>query len=373
MSKTGAQQIYQRPIAVLAAGGSGGHLTPAKMIGDALRVHEWEVVVFTDIRGKSHASSDFPFPLFATASATNPRGLVNKALAAGKITLGVYQAVKLLRRIRPQLVLGFGGYPSFPAAFAARLLGIPLALHEQNTVMGRANRMLAKMADTIYCGFDSPRLTPKAAEKKLVTVGNPVPRSLKSMEPPPTLSETSRFNLTVYGGSQGAKIFSDVVPAAIARLPQDFRRRIDLVQQCRDEDRPWVEKQYRDIGFQPTALTPYIQDLPARLKDTHLAICRSGAGTVSWLMAAGRKAIFVPLPVSLDGDQLWNARYACERGYGWLVEQPQFTADMLSSFIGDILSGSKPLDPSTKNMEYSDAEKAISQHIMKRFGKRSHV
>jgi UDP-N-acetylglucosamine--N-acetylmuramyl-(pentapeptide) pyrophosphoryl-undecaprenol N-acetylglucosamine transferase len=235
--------------------------------------------------------------------------------------------------------VGFGGYPVFPPFVAASLLGIPGLLHEQNTVMGRANRALARFADVLALSFAETRFADRFNVEKQVT-GNPVRDTVRTLAgtPYPAINEGEAIRLLVFGGSQGARIFADLVPPAIATLPAELRQRLVVAQQCRPEDLDRVAEAYRQAKVN-VELAAFFDDLPERLARAHLVISRSGASTVADLAAIGRPAIMVPLPGSLDADQKNNAQIVASAGGGWMVEQatvsPLSLGSRLTSLLGD--------------------------------------
>jgi UDP-N-acetylglucosamine--N-acetylmuramyl-(pentapeptide) pyrophosphoryl-undecaprenol N-acetylglucosamine transferase len=252
---------------------------------------------------------------------------------------GVAVARGLLRKIGPAAVVGFGGYPIFPPFLAASTMRIPGILHEQNAVMGRANRALAGRASKIALSFAKTKYAEAFANKSIVT-GNPVRDRVRAVADTryPVLDATSPIRLVVFGGSQGARAFSELVPPAIAQLPEALRKRLQIVQQCRPEDLDGVAETYRAAHVN-VDLQPFFTDLPERIAASHLVIGRSGASTVAELTVLGRPAILVPLPGALDADQKNNALVVEAAGGGWIVEQatisPPSLANRLASLFGD--------------------------------------
>jgi len=223
-------------------------------------------------------------------------------------------------------VVGFGGYPALPALLAARRDRIPTAIHEQNAVLGRVNRLMANKVDAIATAYDQIERLPAGARGRVECVGNPVRDEVMALrdQPFPTLGEDGIFRLLVTGGSQGASVLSDVVPEALALLPEHFRRRLQVTQQCRTEDIEQVRARYAAIGI-PADLATYLPDLPDRLAWAHLVIARAGASTIAELTAAGRPAILVPLPSATDDHQTANAREMARAGGARMIAQDRFT------------------------------------------------
>jgi UDP-N-acetylglucosamine--N-acetylmuramyl-(pentapeptide) pyrophosphoryl-undecaprenol N-acetylglucosamine transferase len=327
-----------RPI-LLCAGGTGGHLFPAEALAGELGRRGVPVELVTDSRAAAYAGSFPARAVHAVSSATfgsrAPMAVFRTASALGT---GVGESLRLIGSVRPAAVVGFGGYPSIPPVLAAQLRGVPTIVHEQNGVMGRANRLLAYRATAIATGF--PRLA-KAAPKitaKAVHVGNPVrPAVVVAAEVPydaPT--RDGRFELLVFGGSQGASIMAQVVPPAIAMLDAPLRERLHVVQQARGEDLAAVSDLYAASGVAADC-APFFNDLPQRMANAHLVIGRSGASSVAELAIIGRPSILVPLPHSLDQDQLTNANALAEIGAAEVVLQSQFTPEGLAARLTALL------------------------------------
>jgi UDP-N-acetylglucosamine--N-acetylmuramyl-(pentapeptide) pyrophosphoryl-undecaprenol N-acetylglucosamine transferase len=256
------------------------------------------------------------------------------ATTAWTLSKGIHAALRLLGKVKPAAVVGFGGYPSFPPLLAARLRGIPAALHEQNAVLGRANRLLAPRVAAIATSFDSVQLLDGAAKAKARVTGNPVRRAVLdcAMRPYTVAEPSGPFSLLVFGGSQGARFLSDTVPLALTLLPSDIKRRLQVVQQCRQEDQERVRQAYAQCGL-AAELAPFFHNLPERMAAAHLVIARSGASTVAELAVLGRPSILVPLPHALDNDQLENATRLAESGGAWCIGQRELTPERLAHEI----------------------------------------
>lgn len=318
---------------VLMAGGTGGHLFPAMALAQELRRREHVIHLMTDER-VTHYGDKFPAREIhivpsATPSLRNP---FKFAGAAFTILGGVITAGNQLRKIDPDAVVGFGGYPVFPPFLAASLMNIPGVLHEQNAVMGRANRALARFADALALSFSETKFSEKFNIDKVVT-GNPVRDRVREAAVDVSYSAPEAgkpIRLLVFGGSQGARAFADLVPPALADLPAQLRKRLRVTQQCRPEDLERVTLAYKEAKI-ACELASFFDDLPERMADTHLVFCRSGASSVAELAVMGRPAILVPLPGSLDADQRNNARYFHQAGGGWLVEQDTLSPQSLAT------------------------------------------
>ena len=257
---------------------------------------------------------------------------------------GVRQSLALLQRSRPRVVVGFGGYPSVPPMLAAAILGIPTIVHEQGAALGRANRLAAKRAALIAASFPDLHGSPTDLAAKVVHTGNPVRRQVleqagSTYEPP---MPDGPFNLLVVGGSQGAHVFAEIVPAMLRALPDAARCRLNLVMQCRAEDLEATRAALTALEITAT-LQPFFDDMPQRMASAHLVICRSGASTIAELAVIGRPAILVPLPHAVENDQLHNARRVAEAGGGWLMEQKDITPERLAGFVRRLMEAPEEL------------------------------
>lgn len=325
---------------VVAAGGTGGHVFPAEALTAELARRGHRVVIVTDRRsGALHAPGFRNRECHVLPGAgLAGRGMMRALGGAMSLALGTLQARFLLKRLDPAAVIGFGGYPTVAPVLATRLLRRrpAVVLHEQNAVLGRANRMLARAADVLALGFaDTTRLPPGATG---VVTGNPVRPAVRDSAQayvPP--AHDGPLHLLVTGGSLGARVFSDVVPAAIAALPPDLRSRLRVVQQARAEDLDRVRAAYQQVGV-AAELSPFFTDMPARLAAAHLVIARAGASTVAELTVAARPAILVPLPHAIDDHQSSNARALATAGGAWVMAQPRFTPDALQQELRALLT-----------------------------------
>jgi UDP-N-acetylglucosamine--N-acetylmuramyl-(pentapeptide) pyrophosphoryl-undecaprenol N-acetylglucosamine transferase len=330
---------------LLAAGGTGGHLFPAQALAEELARRGIAVDLATDMRGDRYGTG-FPARTIhrlpsATLGSKSPVALARTALLLSR---GLIASFKLLGQIKPKVVVGFGGYPTFPPLKAASLRGIPTLLHEQNAVLGRANKMLAKGVTAIATSFATTKyLAPELADKARLT-GNPVRtvviEAAKQAFSPPM--PDGRLSLLVFGGSQGARYFSEVVPPALALLPMEIRHRLSVVQQARAEDAEAVAAAYRASGIE-AEVSHFFSDLPERMAKSQLVVARSGASTVAELTVIGRPAILVPLPHALDNDQLQNASRLAESGAAWCIEQTDLSPQRLAHDIGTLLVGGEAL------------------------------
>ncbi len=331
MTETGRLRV------VLAAGGTGGHVFPAEALASQLRERGIEPVLFTDRRGRSFGGDIVVHRIRGGAiTGTSTWGRMQSVCA---LAAGFAQAGWALRRMRPAAVVGFGGYASVPTVLAARAAGIPVILHEQNAVLGRANRLLARRAQRIATAFQTVRAVPKGCEGKVVRVGMPVRPAFirvreRGYQPP---EPGAPIRLLVLGGSQGARVFSDVVPAAVDRLTARTRSRLAIAQQCRPENLLAVEDAYRRIGV-TAELASFFDDIPQRLAAAHLLIARAGASTIAEITTVGCPAVLVPYPYAADDHQSANAQALAEQGGAWPVAQDTLTPEGLAARLEELLA-----------------------------------
>jgi UDP-N-acetylglucosamine--N-acetylmuramyl-(pentapeptide) pyrophosphoryl-undecaprenol N-acetylglucosamine transferase len=323
---------------VIAAGGTGGHLFPAEALALELIGRGQRIVLMTDARSGALKSPVFydreQFVLSGAGIAG--RGLLRGGQALAALAAGVLQARRHLARLDAAMVVGFGGYPSLPPVLGSRLLRRrPLVLlHEQNAVLGRANRALARHADLLALSFPHTALVPAGTPTQFT--GNPVRGEIAATSyVPPT--EDGPLRLLVLGGSLGARVLSDVVPAALAALPARLRARLSVMQQCRAEDLDRVRAAYADAAI-AVELSTFFADVAGLLAGAHLVIARAGASTVAELAVVGRPAILVPLPGAIDDHQTANARALEEAGGGWIMPQPGFTPAALTERLLALLA-----------------------------------
>ena len=312
---------------VLAAGGTGGHMMPAHALAEELMLRGNRVALITDDRGARIPGLFEKAQVHVLPAGRISGGPAGWLRAARAILTGRAMSLRLYETFKPSAVIGFGGYPALPALLAARRDRIPTLIHEQNAVLGRVNRLMAGKVDAIATSYANVARLPGGARNRVEYVGNPVRDEVIALraQPFPPLGEDGIFRLLVTGGSQGASVLSDVVPEALALLPEHFRRRLQVTQQCRTEDIEQVRARYAAVGI-PADLATYLPDLPARLAWAHLVIGRAGASTIAELTAAGRPAILVPLPSATDDHQTANAKEMARAGGARMIPQERFTA-----------------------------------------------
>lgn len=329
---------------VIAAGGTGGHLFPAESLAAELGRRGHVVDLITDERadkyGRAFPARTIHIVPSATVAGKSPLAMARTLMALGR---GIAASIGILRRVHPAVVVGFGGYPTFPPLRAAQLMRIPTILHEANAVMGRANRMLAARATRIATSFPQTGLM-DGHDGKAAHVGNPVRDMVVAAAATPyEAPETGgTLRLLVFGGSQGARFFSQVMPAALQMMAPAARARLVITQQARAEDLETVRAAYAELGV-AAELAPFFIDLPDRIAAAQLVLCRSGASTVSELSVIGRPAIMVPLPGALDQDQANNAKVLAVAGAGWLVPQAELTPGELADRLTGLLCAPAPL------------------------------
>jgi UDP-N-acetylglucosamine--N-acetylmuramyl-(pentapeptide) pyrophosphoryl-undecaprenol N-acetylglucosamine transferase len=310
-----------RPV-VIAAGGTGGHMFPALALAAELEQRGQPVVLACDRRGARYVPASIRPRVIRAAS---PSGdMVMRLRGMAELALGFAQSLVLLRRQRPLAVAAFGGYASVPVGLAAHALGIPTLIHEQNAVLGRANRLIARRAHRLALTFAATRGAELVPAPRRLLTGNPIRADVAALRDRPYRLPASgeRLQLLVIGGSQGARVLSDVLPAAMARLSARQRARIALTQQCRPEDLERVAQAYAELGYEATLKT-FFDDLPMRLADAHLVISRSGASSVAELLALGRPALLVPFRLAADDHQRANAEAVAAVGAGVLIAESE--------------------------------------------------
>ena len=327
-------------LVVLAAGGTGGHVFPAEALALELAGRGLHLAVVTDRRG---GEIDGPFETIETyrvrAGGIAGKSLGDRLKSGPELAIGTLQAHRLLRRLRPEVVVGFGGYASVPTMIAATFGGYRTAIHEQNAILGRANRRLAGRVERVATSFEHSEGIPVGAHDKVVHTGMPVRAAVTAVRerPYPLIDGDTPIELLVIGGSQGARVFADVMPAALGKLEDAVRVRLRVSQQCRPEDLDRARAAYE--GLQIAAeLAPFFDDIPDRLGRAHLIVARAGASTIAEVTAVGRPSVLVPYPFGIDDHQSFNAHAVDEAGAGWLLPEDAFTpegvAERLRSLFG---------------------------------------
>lgn len=325
---------------MMAAGGTGGHVFPALALAEALAQKHIQVHFVTDRRGHAYMKDYECGPITVLSAGSIFGGsVITLPVRALAIILGLLQASWVLMTQRPHLVVGFGGYPSLAPCLVARLLAIPVLVHEQNAVCGRANRLLARCGAYVATSFADTRLLPSWSGRRTRRTGNPVRLEVQQQARSGYrfLSNARPFDLLIFGGSQGAQVLNQVVPAALGRLSETDRRRLRVTHQVRREQMTQVMSAYHDIGVY-AEIRDFFDDMPRRIRRAHLVISRAGASTVSELAAIGAPSILIPLAVSLDGDQTFNARALTLRGGAWIIPQSSLVPARLAARLERLMN-----------------------------------
>ncbi|MBT6093396.1 MAG: undecaprenyldiphospho-muramoylpentapeptide beta-N-acetylglucosaminyltransferase [Rhodospirillaceae bacterium] len=359
----------RKPLIVLAAGGTGGHVFPAESLATELVRRNCRLALFTDRRGDTYSGvlGELETHRIRAGGVAGKRILA--LLQSGpELAIGLFQARGLLKKLRPDVVVGFGGYASVPTMLAACMGGFATAIHEQNAVLGRANRLLAPRVDHVATCYEVVEGLPEGAKSKVQLTGMPVrPSVLEQQDTPyPEITVDGPVRLLVIGGSQGARVLSDVVPAAVAALPDGIRSRLHVVQQCRSEDLERVRDAYAKTGID-AELASFFDDVPARMAGAHLVISRAGASTVAEVTAVGRPSLLVPYPYATDNHQARNAHAVDDAGAGWLIPEEAFSAESLAGRIESLLGMPVVLErtaANAKTLGRPDAAKALGKLVI---------
>ena len=335
---------------LLAAGGTGGHLFPAEALANELMGRGIRVHLASDGRADI-MSRGLPGAEIHRVRAGQFGGAPGRAVRGlAELALGMNQARKLLRRLQPAVVIGFGGYPSVPTMLAAAHLRIPTLVHEQNAVLGRANRLLAPRARRIATGFPTTAGLGLANRIRVVHTGNPVRCAILSVgdagyqAPEPN----GPIELLIIGGSQGARALGDIVPSALAALPERLRKMLRVSQQARPEDLPAVAEHYRQTGI-AADLSTFFDDVPARMARAHLVISRAGASSIAELATIGRPAVLIPYPYATDDHQTANARAFARAGGGWVIPQTGLSPSSLAVDLDRLLADRTALSAAARH------------------------
>lgn len=329
-----------KPLVVLAAGGTGGHVYPAEALAGEMLKRGYRLALITDRRGDAYGGVLGELETFRVrAGGIAGKGVLAKIRSVVEIVVGIWQARSIMKRIKPEVVVGFGGYASVPTLVAACLGNYKTAIHEQNAVFGRANRALASRVDRIVTCFADMDTGSAGSAERIVQAGMPVRQAALDLQNVdyPTLDATSPLNILVLGGSQGARVLSDVIPGSIAALPEEFKSRLKITQQCRPEDLDRVKNAYAQANVD-AELSSFFNDVPRRMTNAHLIIARSGASTVAEALVVGRPTLMVPYPYAVDDHQTKNAHAVDEVGAGWLMPEPAFSEDALALRLEHLFS-----------------------------------
>lgn len=358
------------PHILLAAGGTGGHVFPAEALAFELLGRGYRLGLVTDKRGKAYGGSLGDLETHHIQAG----GIAGKSIPARiksvlALGIGTWQAWRLLKHLKPDAVVGFGGYASVPTMLAATFANIPTIIHEQNALLGRANRLLAGRVNAIATSFSDTQGFGTVNMDKVQLTGMPV-RALiaeKSDVPYPDAEGESPLGLLILGGSQGATVLSEIIPAALDKLPDALKSRLNVTQQCRQEDLDTVKSAYQKSGIR-AHLDVFIDDVPDRMASAHLMISRAGASSVSEALAVGRPSILVPYPFAADDHQTYNARAVDAAGAGWIMPQETFTADALAARLDSLLGLPAVLEKSARcaaKLGSTDAARQLADMVEK--------
>lgn len=353
-------QTINGPV-LIAAGGTGGHMFPAQALAEELASRKIGALLITDSRGIRFGDAFPGTAIHVIASATLSFGNPWHMLCAlVRIIQGIAQSLQLIRQHRPSIVIGFGGYPSLAPLVAGWLRRVPLCVHEQNAVLGRVNRALARIIKIIAVSFADTRRVKKSASRKIIVTGNPVRKKVLEAAQTPYPAGEETLRLLIFGGSQGARILSDVVPEALARLSPDQKQNLQITQQVHEADRDRLIRTYQQASI-TVQTRDFFTDLPDQIARAHLVIARAGASTVAELALIGRPAILVPLAISLDNDQKANAETLSRVDGGWIMEEHLFTADRLTIFLAALIEDRSYLERAARNAKKCGHPKATEK------------
>jgi UDP-N-acetylglucosamine--N-acetylmuramyl-(pentapeptide) pyrophosphoryl-undecaprenol N-acetylglucosamine transferase len=330
--------VSNNRLAVVAAGGTGGHLFPAQALAEELTRRGWRIALATDDRGAQYAGN-FPAERRIPLSAATYRNgdPVGMAKAGIQVLAGRMQAAAAFKRYRPNVVVGFGGYPSLPGLLAALGAKIPTVIHEQNAVLGRVNRYLAPKVTAVACAFPIlERATPQVAGRA-VAVGNPVRPEIRALYGRGFSPPGRSINILITGGSQGARLLSELMPPALAQLPESLRMRLKVQQQTRADSMENARRIF-DNALVEAEVAPFFRDMAGRLGAADLVIGRAGASTVSEIAVAGKPSILVPLKIAMDDHQRFNAKLLSDAGAAEVALEDGLTVDLMTSALTKLLS-----------------------------------
>lgn len=313
-------------------------MTPAQALGRDLLSRGFRVEVITDQRGTKFETMFSGMPMHVVPAGTLGKGIGGKIKGLANLGLGGLKARSLIKKLKPALVVGFGGYPSMPGVYMAQRLRVPTVIHEQNAIIGKANAFLAPKATRIALSWPEVRGLDDNDRDKCMVTGNPVRPEIAALftQPYPHIGHDGTLRIFIMGGSLGAKVFAEIVPQALAQLSPDYRARLHIVQQCREEQLDSARAAYAQARIKAD-LAPFFQDVAGELAKAHLVIGRSGASTVAEVTVAGRPAIFVPYPHHKDQQQKVNADAVADAGGAWVMTEDGFTAEALLARIETFL------------------------------------
>ncbi len=330
---------HQKPLIILTAGGTGGHVFPAESLAEELSARGYELALITDSRGKDNYHGKLGeitnYSVLAGALVGKSKWFKIKSLF--KTGIGVLQAALILLKKKPICVVGFGGYASFPCCMAAILLGIDLVIHEQNSVMSRTNRFLSKYATFIGQSFNNVKYTPSHTKK--ILTGMPIRKNIAELNKRiyTPYNDKNKIQLLIIGGSQGAKIFGDIIPAAVCMLPEKIQKRMQIFHQCRKDDIESIKAAYGDCLAELT-ISHFFENMADLYAQTSLIISRAGASSIAEITATKLPSVIIPLPTAADDHQTTNALAIEENKAGYVIAQKDFTSEKLCTLLSDVLT-----------------------------------
>jgi UDP-N-acetylglucosamine--N-acetylmuramyl-(pentapeptide) pyrophosphoryl-undecaprenol N-acetylglucosamine transferase len=360
--------MSEKKIILLTAGGTGGHFFPAVSLAEELCLNKnVEVHISTDNRCKKYLTNDIKIKSHIVDLYINLRGLFKKLKFPFIILNSLLKAFILILKLRPKLIIGFGGYPTFPVMFVGRLFFIPTIIYEQNSFFGKSNKFFAKNSKIIALAYKDTHNLPKEYLSKTLIVGDLVRSNIKTLEQKNFSDVNNTFNLLIIGGSQGAKIFSILVPEAIKILLTKYPDiRINVTQQVQKNDQNFVKKIYDDLKIN-NIISDFFYDIDSHYKNCHLLIARSGATTIAELSYIGLPAIFIPLPSAADDHQYYNAKALQDSGSSWLYRQNDITPEILANKLYDLITNPNIIKQASINIlkRKTDGAKYLADTVLK--------
>ena len=351
---------------ILAAGGTGGHFFPAIALAEELEKAGHDIHLFTDRRCEKYITKDLPVISHVANLHIKMSGLFNKIKSVYQLLSACAKAIILFLKLKPSIVIGFGGYPSFPALLAARFLKIPIIIHEQNCFLGKSNRLFAKNAQHIALSYKETNNIAKELEDKIIHIGDIIRKSIRDL-PQKASFDSKIFNLFIVGGSQGALIFSDLIPKTIEKLKQlQPNLQIKITQQISQAHKTEIAKKYSDLGIK-CELESFFHNINDVYKKTDLVIARSGASTIAELTTIGLPAIFIPLPSAMEDHQTLNATALVNQNASWCYDQKDITPEILANKLLDLIKNRELIKQASENLlkRKSNGAKSLADTVLK--------
>ena len=352
---------------ILAAGGTGGHIFPAEALAEELILRGYKPILITDKRGILYKGIFEKLERYTISVGNfNSSNFFLKLFGLYNIISGFFSVSVLLSRLRPEAAVGFGGYPSLPTMLAAVLLRTPTTIHEQNAVLGRVNRFLSKRVNSIALSYSQTHLVPSVAAKKCYFTGNPIrPLVRKNGSTYKLLEGNEEIIVVIFGGSQGSTVFSKVFPEAICSLPESFRKRLRIIQQCRVEDIQRVKKNYNNFSIN-SEISEFFEDLGSYVSSAHLVIARAGASSIAEIAALGRPSVLIPYARAKDDHQNLNANLLKNAGAAWVVDEKDLKSERIVKLLNQLFSNPSLLGSaasSAYDMDNPSASKNLADMV----------